>query len=160
MHQPLRYSLIITSIGGGFAGLSHAVQTLFLDDLPTSTFVLTFLVAGFFAFVIFGGLAIIDDSRRVAPLIASFAIQIPVFLSSLVSFKLGVGLPIYLAFSRDGARIVSKLGFDYTFSVLERSPLIVGVNLFSLGMLVWLLSFVVMGRRAPNQALERTDSAG
>jgi hypothetical protein len=163
MHPSLRYFLIVVSVGGGFAGFSDALQKIILSwsDAPTSSFVLLAIMACLFAFVTYSGVAFIDDPQRLRPLLASFLIQTPVFFSPLISFKFGVGLPIYVyvvivtRYVGTGGRV----GFDFTLSFLKPDRFTLGLNLFALAIVIWLVLHAVKRLSAPNQSLERTDSA-
>ena len=147
----LRVALITMTVGGGFKGVILTVQLLASSD--SSAVVQRVLVVMFLAlygFVAACGLWFACDRRRVRPLLAALAIQIPWVSTPLVVYKFAAGL--YAVVSVGGPQDAGDLGvrfgaealFGSTFRVawLQEIPWSVGVNVAALVFFVVLWKFV------------------
>ena len=144
----LRLTLITITVGGGFTGVLVTYASLFHST--DHRIVYYVLMTGFLAlygFVIASGLLFVHDPRRIRPLIAALAIQIPWISTPLFVYKFTAGF--YAVLTIGGPREVgnvglyfggeSLLGNTFKFAFNQDIPWDIGINLWALMLviLVW-----------------------
>ena len=88
----LRLTLITMTVGGGFAGVLITCHSLVHSEgqgLPYLVIMAAFLTL--YTLVTASGLLFVHDPRRVQPLFAALAIQIPWISSPLIVYKVAAG---------------------------------------------------------------------
>jgi hypothetical protein len=138
-------TLVLATVGGGFAGLVTCAQLLVGAsgrgigyDLPVVIFLLLYL------FVAISGLALVLNPRCTGLALAAVAIQIPLISFPLFIYKFAAGFQLTLAIGsghgRTGFDFRWFLGSGFTFRIAGHPeyPLNIGINLFALA-LWWLL---------------------
>ena len=142
----LQLTLIVMTVGGGFAGFAATLESLFnSSDASKLSLLLRVMVLGLYAFVIASGLSLVRDPTRTGPLIAALALQIPSLSSPVIVYEFATGLGAFIDVgslgkgNTVGFHFSWLLGADLSFAVLQDHPLRVGVNVVALTifLLVW-----------------------
>jgi uncharacterized membrane protein YidH (DUF202 family) len=132
----LRWALVLTTVGGGFAGFAFALQEMFSgagsSGLPNKIGMAALLLL--YAGVTASGLLFVNDTRRKKVLMAALAIQVPWIFSSYVTYRFSAGLETVLGVT--GFNRWEDLAFHWTlflgsrssFSILQEHPLGLGIN--------------------------------
>lgn len=148
MRPWLRLTLILMTVGGGFAGFAVTLQSL-LNSLsaPPLNLFLTLLFAGLYAFVVASGLWFTHDPKRTDLLLAALAIQIPSISYSSFVYLFSAGLVWIISISgpeKDntvGVHVGWEMYFggSWKVSIRDGNPLRIGVNLVALTLflLLW-----------------------
>lgn len=139
----LRIALIITSVGGGFAGFALTLQLLSkLTSSQLGNVCVALIFLALYAYVIAAGLLFAQDARRTALLYVALALQVPRLSSPWVAYQFASGLYIALeagSFGRGGGlKLGLTFGSVWQFSMFQPAPMIIGINLFAVLMLVLL----------------------
>ncbi len=157
----LRLLLVLSTVGGGFAGLSYVVDAFGgLEKRGLFTEVVGLAFIGFYAFVIVAGLLFVYDPRHTQPMLVAFALQIPSV--SFPVFECHISAASYVAtflVLPQGPGLVgthvewsAQLGAyaQFRFADLQEGPSKVGVNLFA----VLLYVLLRLSLRARNHSPE------
>jgi hypothetical protein len=126
----LRLVLITMTVGGGFAGVLITGQLLFnsgSQGLAYSVIMAVFLAL--YAFVTASGLLFVYNPRRIHPLFAALAIQIPWISSPLLVYKVAAGFHLvltvgsfeYAGVSRVTFRAETLFGSMFNFVLLQKT---------------------------------------
>lgn len=129
----LRLTLVVTTVGGGFAGIIfhlEAIQFWFngqrkIEWVP----IVLFLAVN--VFVMASGLIFVQDSHRTRPLRVALGLQIPRISSSLLvyAFSAGLNIPLDVAVSTtDGAGPALRFGGHSTLAPLRRSTYCITIH--------------------------------
>lgn len=132
----LRWTIIITQIGGGFTGI--AITLGYLQNsgsTPPSGLIIPVGFIGLYLFVILAGAFFAHDERHTRLLRAAFWLQIPLISSPIIAwgFSAGFSLNLTLIGSELGANF--WLGSFWQFYLFGELPLGIGINLFPVLML-------------------------
>jgi hypothetical protein len=144
MKQWLRATLIILSIGGGFAGASLSVPLFANASLGIALIVLVFILL--YAFVAATGLLFALDERRTKPLSIALALQLPFLSSPLLIYKFGAGFlaTLFIGGPSPADNIGVRVGWEWyfgafwRFGLMENAPWTLGINIIPLVMLILL----------------------
>jgi len=144
----LRLTLITMTVGGGFAGVlitGHSLVHSEGQGLPYLVIMAAFLTL--YTLVTASGLLFVHDPRRVQPLFAALATQIPWISSPLIVYKVAAGFHAVLTIGSPeevgtfgvhfGAEALLGSMFSFVFCS-AKTPWSIGVNLFALLLLVLL----------------------
>jgi hypothetical protein len=153
----LRLTLITMTVGGGFAGVVFASQTLFTShgQKPLNLLVMVGFIA-LFAYVTVSGLMFVNDPQRTRHLIVALAIQIPWISSPFLVYKFATGFHAVLGIASPEGMFGIKLeasallGSSFLFALGQDNPWSMGINVFALVMLILLHRSIQMpGPAAP-----------
>ena len=140
-----RQTLIIMTVGGGFAGAVGAVQLLIdSSSQATASLALAVLVLLLYFYVMAAGLVFAQSPRRTRPLTVSLILQVPWISCPLLLYKFGAGGAAFINATYSGSTGGWALNFDTFFgsraslATLQQNPFTVGVNLWALAMLLLL----------------------
>jgi len=122
------------AVGGGFTGITIAVQLLFGGQEQLAHFVFLAL----YTFVTVSGLAFVHDPRRTRPLLVAIALQIPRFSSSFVAYQFAAGFRISVGMIGGHFNGGAFFGSEWQFDLFQDLPWGAGVNLIALAMFVLL----------------------
>lgn len=146
----LRLTLVTFSVGGGFAGLAVAVDAM-CAPAPQSGATMA-IFAGFlavFLFVLIAGLLLVQNPRRVTPLIVALALQIPIISSPVIAYQFTSGLDVSAAVSEGKLVFSCRFGSFAQFNYRQQLPFALGVNFFPLALLIATVITTTRRRRAP-----------
>jgi hypothetical protein len=139
----LRLTLIVTTVGGGFCGAAFSAQYLFSPQttgLAVKVICSAFLALN--AYVVTSGLLLVQNSRRLKPVIASLIMQVFSFSSPIVTYSFGTGVFFLVGLSGSGAMIRAffnfRVGALWEFYLFRSSGWDVGINLFPVALLLCL----------------------
>jgi hypothetical protein len=145
----LRWTLVLTSVGGGFIGVVLdlvVMKSWFKGQRQVEwPYVVLFLVLNIY--VTASGLLFVQNPNRTRPLLAALAIQVPRISSPLLVYafstalQLSIGLaPATTETGGPGVRFMydDYIGTTWTFDLFHEHPLMFGINLWALAMLVLL----------------------
>ena len=156
MRRWFRWTLILVTIGGGFAGLVSVAEDAYglksygiQDLLPLALF------AVLYAVTIWTGLLFADDARRTGLLTSTLILQVPTFWSRFLSYHFTAGFNVLFTVARsrpiprtDGTTTTGvdfgpsfHFGSDYWLFLSRDWGWGVGINLFALAVLILLRKY-------------------
>ncbi len=124
-------------VGGGFTGLSLTLQSLGTGG--QKPFVVYAIYAGFlllFGFGVFVGIRLGEKPAKRGLLVIFYLLQVPELWSPLVSYHFGCGLSATMALLNGTLTWGFRLGADWQFTLLQKSPWGIGVNGVAVGVLL------------------------
>jgi hypothetical protein len=141
----LRLTLVAATVGGGFAGMVLADQSLSNPAGHRPAYVVLMVaILALYTFVTASGLWFVWDIRRIRPLLAALAIQIPWLSTPLIVYKFAAGFFAVLTVGSPeepgsfglhfGAEAL--LGCMSRFAWHQEIPWSIGANVFALLLLV------------------------
>jgi len=137
----LRLTVVTLAIGGGFSGFSLTIMRIpeVLKTQPVYL-VIAFLFLALYAFVTASGIACVQKPERTAPLIFSFAIQIPLISSAFITYRFFAGFHVTIGVTGGGFFARCDLGSGWFCGLFQNPPPFgLGINLFALLMVVLLI---------------------
>jgi hypothetical protein len=140
----LRATLILLSIGGGFAGVSLSIPLFANANFGIALIIFVFILM--YAFVAATGLLFALDERKTKPLCIALALQLPFLSSPLLIYKFGAGFlaTLFMGGPSPADNIGFRVGWEWyfgafwRFGLLENAPWTVGINIVPLVMLILL----------------------
>jgi len=152
-----RLTLIAMMVGGGFTGVLAAGQIL-VNSLTQGTLnlLLAILLLFLYTYVMVAGLVFAHSPRRLGPLVAALAIQVPGLSSSLLVYKFAAGVGAFLGanYSQGTGGLTPNFdtffGSRSTVAILQHNPFTIGINLWAVVLLIllwkstWVVSAPVM----------------
>ncbi|HLX82561.1 MAG TPA: hypothetical protein VKR59_01600 [Terriglobales bacterium] len=134
------------TVGGGFAGLTFTLQSLFTSlGHGFLNSLLMFVAVVLYAFVFVSGLIFAHDPHRTTPLSVALAIQVPWISSPFVTYEFGAGIQAALSVGNiEQGRFGFHLGADsivgcmFRFNLLQENRWTIGVNVVALTIFVLL----------------------
>ena len=133
----LRLTLVTLSVGGGFAGLAAIVDAMCgpaAQGVATAAIFVGFLSV--FLFVLIAGLLLVQNPRRVTPMIVALALQVPIISSPVIAYRLISGLNVSAAVSEGNLVFSYRFGSFAQFNYLQQLPFALGVNFVPLALLI------------------------
>ena len=129
----LRLTLITMTVGGGLSGFTATLQQLSsFQSQPPASSVLMVGFLGLYAMVTISGLLFVQDQRRIVPLIIALAIQIPWVSSPIFAYRFTAAFHLTIGLIGGKLNGGFRLGSDWQCSLFQKLPWGVGVNLFTL----------------------------
>ena len=124
--------LLVLTIGGGFGGIMLTLTRLGVANQPVQYYAITALFIVLYGYGIFAGLRLAGSVVPYGHLFAYYALQVPLVLSPLFSYRFTSGFDIM--FEIIGLRIgcVFNVGSDWRLGFLTPDPWGVGVNVLAL----------------------------
>jgi hypothetical protein len=99
MKRWFRWTLIVLTVGGGFAGVITIAEDFYDMKSPSALKLIPMWVFGvMYAFTIYSGLLIADDPKRTGPLMIVLLFQLFCFWSPLLSYRFTPGLDFLVTF--------------------------------------------------------------
>lgn len=145
-----RSLLILFSVGGGFAGISFALQTIFSQRFDAVTLTILFLALAFYTFVTVAGLVYANNPARTLPLIIAFALQIPAFATPVLSYSSATGAALWvgIVIEKLGGYFTYKIGCEFSIWLNRNTHSNIGINLVAFVItLVLVIQFFQRARR-------------
>jgi hypothetical protein len=142
MRKYIFYFLIVLEVGGGFMGICAIIfKTQWSKSMPTSVWI--FAIIAFFMFLIgiIAGLSFIERPRLGIALSALYqALQIPIFLSPLFSYKFIVGLLLGIGWTKGRFVMLIEPGASIKVTVFKSTVLsLIGVNILAVVLFAYLI---------------------
>lgn len=135
----LRMVLVLTLVGGGFAGFSFTLAGLFSPQIEgLSAKILAAAFLGLYGFVVWAGLAFVHDPTRRSPLYAALGLQAAWISTPLISYHMWSGALISVGLHSGTLQFVANLGASWYFSFGKPEVAGLGLNLFAIALLVLL----------------------
>jgi hypothetical protein len=152
MNPLLRKLNIVLAIGGGFTGVVVTLQAFFTSKEANPMVYAMF--AGFIALYAYGvaaGLRFAEKEEEKKHLIIFYWLQVPWVSSPVIGYRFASGFHVSGAII--GAKLSGffRIGSDWQFNLFQSIPWGIGLNIFALGMVLFL-----MKKKVPNQAPEPT----
>ena len=146
----LRLTLVVMTVGGGFAGFTYTFEHLqsgfssHSEPLPNLILMGVFLLLN--AGVTLSGLLFVYDSHRTNPLLAALAIQIPWVSSPLIAYRFATGFELLVSLrgSASGEDFALHLAWQFflgsrwSLTLSPERPYGLGVNVWAFAMLILL----------------------
>lgn len=139
MRTWLRLVLVTVTVGGGFSGLSVLTDPEAVAVSGSSDWVVAFnaAFAAFYFFVLVSGLLFVYNPNLQLPLIIALAIQVPVVLSSIVTFQLAAGAYAAVGLTEPGAILLTcRAGSQSQLSFAQPHSWAIAVNVIPAILLV------------------------
>lgn len=137
----LKTLLLISSLGGGFAGFSIALMHL-LKPNPVLGYIMIMLFIALYALGVFAGLRLAKrvDHTALEALKLYWTLQIPIFMSPIAGYQAGSGLVVNIWYStKQGFEASFAVGSNFVYSLFQSfQPWAIGINLFAFIMLIFL----------------------
>jgi hypothetical protein len=148
MQQWQRRILGIVALGGGFTGFAVGLNLLIAPSgVLAKVLALPFLVL--YAWGIVCGLRLIEGrDEALRQNLYFWLTQIPFLMSPIAGYSFSSGASLYFKYQPIGAEwnYLARLGSQFEYSLLQGKPLIVGVNIFAVGVSLFL---VLLLRKSP-----------
>ena len=136
-----RRTVGILSLGGGAIGIALATQLVLTRSNPLE-WVLCAVFAALYAWGGWLGMRLLEGSdRALGPLVAFWALQAPTFSSPLAGYFIACGFHATVVLNISQLKIAANtlLGSTFTYSLMQAgTPWSFGVNVFALGIAIWL----------------------
>jgi hypothetical protein len=129
-----RRFFILVSIGGSAAGLTATASQLFQAGHQWLFYPLYSVACAAHAFGMFSGLVFVENEERGLRLLSwYFLIQVPIFISPIVSYQFSSGITAYLTFGNNGLRWSAYFGGEWLVALfqLQEKTVLVGLNFFA-----------------------------
>lgn len=146
-----RSLLILFSVGGGFAGISFALQTIFSQRFDAATLTILFIALAFYVFVTVAGLVYANNPARTLPLIIAFALQIPAIATPVFSYSSATGSALWMGIVIEnlGWYFTYKFGCDFSIWLNRNTSSNIGINLVAFVItLVLVIQLFLRARRS------------
>ena len=132
----LRWALIITQVGGGFAGIVITLDYLYnSQDTPLPLIVMSMGFMAIYTFVTVAGVLYALNEHKIRPLRMALWLQIPWISSTIIAWRFVAGFSFALTLFDGRLNLVYWLGSFWQFSIFEEQPAGIGINLFAVLML-------------------------
>ena len=140
----------ILALGGGYLGATLVAATLFTPG-PWLSKVFTLAFIGLYAWGVWCGLRLLEgDSGAIRANRLYWALQVPIFMSSLMGYRFASGLLFCITYEfGTGIGWSAQIGSQFQYSLLQVQPLLIGVNLFALVVTIF-LSYQLRGESSNN----------
>jgi len=141
MKNWLRLTLVVATVGGGFAGFSMTAAAIFSPQSHGSTTLFYALIAALYLFVLISGLVFIHNPARTTPILIAMVIQIPVVSSPIIVYQFAAGLLVVVAvnLSDPGVSGTIRFGYQCQLFFLQATSWSAGINIFAAVLAVLLL---------------------
>ena len=142
MRKCIFYFLIVLEVGGGFLGtLTVIAKTPWSKSMPAHIWIFAIHACFMFLLGIIAGLAFVEKPRLGIALSAVYqALQIPVMLSPLLSYKFIVGLLLGIGLSNGKPVVLAESGASITVMLFKSAnECLIGVNILALFLFLYLL---------------------
>lgn len=139
MNTWVRRTIGILTLGGSFTGLALSTQ-LAQQQHQALALVFTFLFALVYAWGTWCGLIILESGKAAARQACVFwGLQIPHLMSPVAGFSLTSGAAVMVSYAGStGIAFKADIGSHFQYSLLQGLPFSIGINLFALGIFVYL----------------------
>lgn len=135
MNRKIEALLLIASIGGGFMGVSIVLAEIINISYVTFGHILAYCTAlALFSYFVYSGVAFANDKSNVRHLKLSFLLQVPWFVSPILSYKIAAGFSLSGIVHFGGFQFLYNMGSDFSFGFLNGQSWGVGLNLAALGL--------------------------
>jgi len=132
----LRWALIITQVGGGFAGIVITLDYLYnSENTPPPVIVISMGFVALYTFVTIAGVLFAQDGRRTWLLRGALWLQIPWISSPIIAWRFTAGLSIAVTLIDSEIGVAYWLGSIWQFDLFGDVPTGIGINLFAVLML-------------------------
>ncbi|WP_162615850.1 hypothetical protein [Solilutibacter oculi] len=135
-------TLGVLGIGGGCVG----VVAIFMTAISNLEFASWLILAPFcllYMYAIYAGILALERSKLALKAnIWLWALQVPIFKSSTVSYLFTCGFFAAISASKvpPNLNFNWQLGSQFNFTINQPNPLLVGINIFAVGILAFLLN--------------------
>jgi hypothetical protein len=133
--------------------LSLVLASIASSDAPALSKAISALFGLLFVFGIWCGLQMIERPDGALALNRLFwAIQIPLFSSGFAGYQFSCGAQVYVFVDvlSSAMRFSAQIGSQFQYSIMQpQQPLLVGVNLFAVGVAFYLSFCLHLARIAP-----------
>ena len=136
MRSFFRWALIISQIGGGFAGIVITLDYLYNSgNTPLPIVVMSIGFMAIYAFVTVAGVLYALNEHNTRLLRVALWLQIPWISSTIIVWRFVAGFSFALTLFDGGLNLVYWLGSFWQFNIFEEQPAGIGINLFAVLML-------------------------
>lgn len=87
-----------------------------------------------FSYFVYSGVAFANDKSNVKHLKLAFLLQVPWFVSPLLSYKIAAGFSLSGIVHAGGFQFLYNMGSDFSFGLLDGQPWGLGLNLAAFGL--------------------------
>jgi len=153
MKNWIRYILITLSVGGGFTGMTVIAQMLGMGQFQLlSQSVIAGLFFCLYAFVVWSGLVLVKNPRKIWPIMIALIIQVPVISSPLISYRFFSGAQIMAGLLGFKLNASANFGSSFFLGFFYGPPWGLCINILPL-VLGGILLYQVLGqsKEPPNQ---------
>jgi len=127
--------LLISSIGGGFAGITVTFGQIFnISYFTLGHFIIFGSALSLFGYFIYAGLSFANDKINIKHLKIAFLLQIPWFTSPILSYKIASGLSLSCLFYPGSFNFLYNIGSDFSFGIFDGQTWGIGFNLAAVGL--------------------------
>lgn len=135
----LRWTLVVTQIGGGFLGIVTTLVYMFgSEDMPFMLLVILLVFIGLYTLVTVAGVLLAIDERHTTLMGIVIGLQIPIISSPIIAWIFSAGFSLNLTWIGAELGFNFWLGSQWQVNVFQELPWGIGINLFAMLMLILL----------------------
>jgi hypothetical protein len=138
----LRWTLVVTQIGGGFLGIvTTLVYMIGYENMPFMLLVISLVFIGLYTLVTVSGVLLAIDERHTKLISIVIGLQTPIISSPIIAWMFCAGFSVNLTWIGAELGFNLWLGSQWQVNVFQELPWGFGINIFAVLMLILLRGF-------------------